>query len=152
MRTIISDSSCIISLYNAKALDLLQQVFKEIIITPTIAAEVQISLPDWITIVHNTGLIPGSFQGIVLDAGEASAISLALELQDTILIVDDLKARRVAELLSIDFMGTLGVAVEAKRRGILDSIRPLIERLRQAGLRFSSDVERQALIEANEEE
>ncbi len=150
MRTIISDSSCLISLYNAGDLELLQQVFGEVTITPIIAIEYRLPLPLWINVVANTTPIPASFQGIDLDPGEASAISLACELDNTILIIDDLKGRRVAELLSLDFMGTLGVAVEAKRLGVLSSIRPLIERLRLAGLRFSDTVDLRALAQANE--
>jgi predicted nucleic acid-binding protein len=150
MRAIISDSSCLISLFNAGELELLMKVFGEITITPVIAEEFGLPLPDWIVVVPNKVPIPSSFQGIDLDLGEASAISLARELGGAMLIVDDLKARRVAELFSIDFMGTLGVAVEAKKRGLISSIRPLIEKLRDAGLHFSLDVEQRALANANE--
>ncbi len=150
MRTIISDASCLISLYNSGDLELLQKVFGEVTITPLIAEEFRMPLPPWITVIENKGTVPSAFQGIEIDRGEASAISLALELGDAILIVDDLKARRVAELLSIEFMGTLGVAVEAKRLGILPSIRPIIQRLHDVGLWFSEGVEARALLQANE--
>ena len=150
MRTIISDSSCLIALHNAGELDLLREVFGEVTITAVIAEEYRLPLPHWLIVVSNRDPVPDSFQGIDLDPGEASAIALACELGDAVLIVDDLKARRVAELLSIDFMGTLGVAVEAKKLGVLPSIRPLIQKLRSAGLWFSAEVEQRALSEANE--
>jgi predicted nucleic acid-binding protein len=150
MRTIISDSSCLISVHNSGDIGLLQKVFGEVTITPLIAEEFQMPLPSWITVHENRGTVPSVFQGIEIDPGEASAISLALELGDAVLIVDDLKARHVAKLLSIEFMGTLGVAVEAKRLGILPSIRPIIQRLRSVGLWFSEGVEARALAQANE--
>ncbi len=150
MRSIISDSSCLISLHNSGDLDLLQKVFGEVTITPLIAEEFQLPLPPWITVMENSGTVPTFFQGIEIDAGEASAISLALELGNAVLIVDDLKARQIAERLSIEFMGTLGVAVEAKRLGILPSIRPIIQRLHSVGLWFSEGVEARALAQADE--
>ncbi len=141
MRTIISDSSCLISLHNSGDIGLLQKVFGEVTITPLIVEEFQMPLPPWITVDENRGTVPSVFQGIEIDPGEACAISLALELGDAVLIVDDLKARHVAKLLSIEFMGALGVAVEAKRLGILPSIRPIW---------FSEGVEARALAQANE--
>lgn len=50
-----------------------------------------------------------------LDPGEASAIALGSELQG-LLIVDDLKARKMASELQLDYTGTLGVLVEAKQK------------------------------------
>jgi len=49
-----------------------------------------------------------------LDKGEASAIALALEIQDSTLILDDFKARKVAEKLGLKITGTLGLMILPK--------------------------------------
>lgn len=53
--------------------------------------------------------------------GEASAIALALETADNVLILDDWKARRLAERLGLSVTGTLGVLIKAKNTGIIPS-------------------------------
>ncbi len=150
IRTVLADSSCLISLGNAGELPLLQKAFGEVLTTQIIADEVGYEFPSWIRIIHNSDPIPVSYFGVELDLGEASAIALAREMTDVVLILDDLKARRIAERLELRFMGTLGVAVQAKQKGVIPSIRPTIQKLREAGLYFSKSVESDALKEADE--
>jgi len=54
--------------------------------------------------------------------GEAAVIQLALDLPGATVVLDDLKARRVARRSSIPMTGSLGVLLHAKRRGKLDSL------------------------------
>lgn len=61
--------------------------------------------------------------------GEASAIALAVELKDCLLIVDDLKARKMAEKLNIKFTGTIGVIIDAKEAGHISFIKPILEKI-----------------------
>ncbi|WP_052297656.1 hypothetical protein [Leadbettera azotonutricia] len=49
-RVIISDTSCLISLTNIGLLDVLQQVYQSVTVTPQIAAEYGELLPSWITV------------------------------------------------------------------------------------------------------
>ncbi len=53
-----------------------------------------------------------------IDKGESSSIALALETPHSILILDDFKARKVAMLLELQFTGTIGVIVKAKREAL----------------------------------
>ena len=85
-----------------------------------------------------------------IDKGEASAIALALETQNCTIILDDYKARKIADRLGISFTGTIGVIIKAKLRGIIPSIKPFIEKIKQTDFRLSAEVELQALKEANE--
>jgi predicted nucleic acid-binding protein len=85
-----------------------------------------------------------------IDKGEASAIALALETPGSIVILDDYNARKIAERLGITFTGTIGVIVKAKLKGVISSIEPLLEKLKQTDFRLSADIEMQALKEANE--
>ena len=85
-----------------------------------------------------------------IDKGESSAIALALETPDCTVILDDYKARKVAERLGINVTGTIGVIIKAKLRGIIPSIKPLIEKIKQTDFRLSPEIELLALKEAQE--
>lgn len=72
-----------------------------------------------------------------LDAGEASAIALSLETDRSILIIDDLKGRKVAERLQLKYSGTLGLLLRAKQAGVLTALRPVLAKMRETNFRFS---------------
>ncbi len=59
---------------------------------------------------------------------------LALESQDSVVVLDDALARRVAESQGIRVIGTLGVLLNAKRAGHVSSIREHVDQLE--ALRF----------------
>jgi predicted nucleic acid-binding protein len=85
-----------------------------------------------------------------VDPGEASAIALALEKVDASLILDDLKARKLAKRLGLDVTGSVGVILRAKSLGLIPAIRPLILLIRTTSFRLSPDIERQAFLLAGE--
>ena len=85
-----------------------------------------------------------------INKGEASAIALALEIHDNIVILDDWKARKIAERLGISITGTLGVIIKAKNTGIIASIKPFLDKVRETNFRISEELEQIALKEANE--
>lgn len=59
---------------------------------------------------------------IDLDKGEASAIALSLDFDDAIIIIDDLKARKIAEKLNLKYSGTFGLILKAKQAGIIKTV------------------------------
>ncbi len=85
-----------------------------------------------------------------IDKGESSAIALALEIPNSLLILDDYKARKIAEKLNLHFTGTIGVIIKAKLKGIIPSIKPFLDKIKQTDFRLSIEIELQALKEANE--
>lgn len=87
---------------------------------------------------------------IEVDKGEASAIGLALEIDNALLILDDQKARKLAERLSLNYTGTLGILLKAKGLGILSDIRPLLQKIQQTNFRFSDKVLNDILQAADE--
>ena len=88
---------------------------------------------------------------IEADEGEASAIALAMELGNALLILDDFKARKLAAKLRLIYTGTFGVMLKAKEAGIIDAIRPIMDAIQTTNFRFSDNVFLQILREANEE-
>ena len=149
-KIIISDTSCFIVLTNIGELDLLQKVYGQIITTIDIATEFGESLPEWVEIQNVSDKYRQQLLEMQIDKGESSAIALALETPDCTVILDDIKARKIAEQLGINITGTIGVIVKAKMRGIIPSIKPLLEKIKQTDFRLSHAIELLALKEAQE--
>jgi len=83
-RVIIADTSCLIVLDNIGLLHLLQKLYQEVLITPTIASEFGKELPDWIIVEKVLDNQKMQILELELDKGEASAIALCLAQIDTI--------------------------------------------------------------------
>lgn len=85
-----------------------------------------------------------------VDEGEAEAIALAMELGDVFLILDDRKARQLALQLNLKVIGTVGMLLRAKGKGIITEIKPLLAALNQADFRISEPLIQNALRIAGE--
>ena len=149
-KLIISDTSCVITLSNIGELDLLRLLYKKIVTTPEIAAEFGESLPDWVEVISVSDKAKLELLEIQVDKGEASAIALALESENSFLILDDYKARKLAHTLKLDHTGTIGVIIAAKQKDIINSIKPILKKIKETNFRISADLELHALIQAKE--
>ncbi len=149
-RTIISDTSCFIILTNIGELELLRKVYGQIVTTPEIAAEFGEPLPEWVEIAEVKDKYRQRILELQIDKGESSAIALALETPDSVVILDDYKARKIAERLGVTLTGTIGVIIKAKLNGTISSIKPILEKIKQTDFRLSAEIETQALKEADE--
>ena len=149
-KIIISDTSCFILLSNIGELDLLKKVYGEITTTSTIAEEFGEELPSWVKIENVSDKLRLKILELQIDKGESSAIALALEISNSTVILDDYKARKVAENLGINFTGTIGVIIRAKLENIIPSIKPLLDKIKQTNFRISADIELQAYKDAKE--
>lgn len=85
-----------------------------------------------------------------LDLGEAAVIQTALDEGIGIVILDDLKARRIARLCGLAVTGTLGILLQAKAAGHLHSVRGAIQKLQQRGMWLNAKVIAVALQTAGE--
>jgi len=147
---IISDASCLIILTNIGGLDLLHKVYGKIITTVEIATEYGETLPEWVEIQVVNDKYRQQILEMQIDKGESSAIALALETPGCLIILDDYKARRIAEKLGLRITGTLGVIIKAKHQGIITSIKPILEKIKQTDFRLTRQLELIALKEARE--
>lgn len=75
---------------------------------------------------------------------------MAIELTDSVVILDDYKARKIAESLGIQIIGTIGVIIAAKKQGVIESIKPYLQKIRQTNFRISEEIEKRALEESGE--
>lgn len=121
-------------------MELLSQLYDEILITEIILEEFKESLPDSFKVVPFKDREFFSILCQQLDPGEASVISLAGEASDFLMVLDDLKGRKIAAALGFNFTGTLGLIIKAKRQGLITKIEPYVEKLIAAGIRISSQV------------
>lgn len=145
---VIADTSCFILLDKIDELTLLKSLFGHVVTTTTIAGEFGTPLPEWVNIraVKNT-----SFQSTLeIDAGEASAIALAMESEASLLIIDDSKGRKAAQRLNLNITGSLGIFLRAKREGIIPSIKPILEKVQRTNFRYSQSVLTEILSLAGE--
>jgi len=149
-KTIISDTSCFIILANISELELLHKVYGQIVTTVDIATEYGEVLPEWVEVVTVKDKYRQQLLEMQIDKGESSAIALALETPDSTIILGDYKARKIANQLGLIFTGTIGVIIKAKLNGIIPSIKPLLEKIKQTDFRISAEIELQALKEALE--
>lgn len=95
------------------------------------------------------------FQNIneIVGKGEASLITVALEQEnksEVLLLLDDLKARKLAEKFELNFTGILGVLLIAKENTIIEKIKPYTELLTKAGMRVAPKLLEKVLHQAGE--
>lgn len=137
---IVSNTSPIFYLSAIKKLDLLCQLYDEIII-PTavfneitnagntdVSAEIVPAL-SWVKVQSATDQLFINQLSAELDLGEAEAIALAIELSADRLLMDERLGRAAAVSVGLQVTGVLGVLVAAKRNNLIQAIKPLLDTL-----------------------
>jgi predicted nucleic acid-binding protein len=149
-KTIIADTSCFIILSKIGELELLHKVYGQIITTSDIEVEFGEALPEWIEIVLVKDKVKQQLLELHIDKGESSAIALALEMPNSTIVLDDIKARKIANQLGLTYTGTIGIIIKAKLLDIIPSVKPILSKIRQTNFRLSAEIEIEALRQANE--
>lgn len=149
-KAIISDTSCITLLDKICELDILRKLFGTIITSSEVAEEFGQPLPSWFHIRQlrdkNYQLLIESFVG----KGQTSAIALALESENSLLIIDDRKHRKFARQLGLSIIGTIGIIADAKLAGIIPSVKPLLAKIKVPNFRITAELELLILQKAGE--
>ena len=148
LRLIVADAGPLIVLSKLGELALLPRVFGRVCITQVVHAE---ALPDWL---HVDQVDLGSWAPLNpdIDPGEASSICLAERHADSLLIIDDKTGRQEAAARGLRFIGLVGVLREARVRGFIPQLRPLLDGLREAGYYLSDELTRRVLATVGERE
>ncbi|WP_017299853.1 DUF3368 domain-containing protein [Nodosilinea nodulosa] len=144
---VVSNAGPIIALARIEHLFLLQDLYGELVIPTAVQQEVvclptdlpgarEVKAASWIEVVGVSDSIAVSFLRERLDAGESEAIVLVLERQADLLLIDEARGRRIAQAREIPHIGTLGILVLAKRRGLVETVTPLLNQLLAAGFRM----------------
>lgn len=141
--TVVSNTSPIINLAAIGQLELLQQLYTHIIIPEQVYNEivVQGAGQPGAMAVQNTSWFERRIVGnqAALDqllarnrklhVGEAAAIMLAVEINAQRILLDESIGRAVAAELGVPVTGVLGILIAAKQRGIIPSVKPLVDDL-----------------------
>jgi len=147
---IISDTSCLILLQKIGQLDLLPKLYSQIFVTPIIEKEFGSDLPKEIRVREPLDINLLRTLSQFVDTGEASAIALAFEFENSVLVLDDRKARKFASSLGLKLTGTLGILLKAKQMGFLSSMKQVLDDLTRTDFRISQSIIDRILKEAGE--
>jgi predicted nucleic acid-binding protein len=140
-KVIISDTTCLIGLTNIGQLDILRRMYGSIIVTPEVAEEYGNSLPEWIIIKTVSDFNKTVAFNKFIDLGESSAIALAIETENALLIVDDRRARQFALGLGLKITGTLGLLIRAYENDVLRDIDSIVAGLRKTDFWLPANTE-----------
>lgn len=159
---IVSDTSPIINLAVVGQLNLLQQLYGEVIIPAAVYEEIVVigaGLPGsrevqacgWIKPIKARNETAVASLKLELDPGEAEAIALAIELKADLLLLDERKGRTIAARLGVRSIGILGTLIEAKQNGYVPAIKPILDRLiHEAGFWLQRELYEHILSSADE--
>ncbi|NET59002.1 MAG: DUF3368 domain-containing protein [Symploca sp. SIO2E6] len=106
-------------------------VYQELTVEPPVPGTVEVKTFPWIEIlsVRDCTMVEQLQNTAQLDVGESEAIALALEINAELLLIDEHRGRSEANRLGIRITGLLGVLVEAKHRGLIPAVKPLMDNL-----------------------
>ncbi|MCW7487191.1 DUF3368 domain-containing protein [Leptospira meyeri] len=140
MPDVISNTSCLILLSKIQQFGILKSLYNSVIITDTVKTEFGKNVPDFIKTKNPTQEFSVKSLEQILDSGEASTNALALESKNSLVILDDLKARKIAKNLGLKITGTLGILAKAKKLGIIEDLEKQINELQKKGIWISESV------------
>ena len=142
---VVSDTSSVSNLIQIGLVELLRDLYGEVVITPAVQRELYkidsqttlIEKLDWIKVQgpKNQKLVLELLEE--LDLGESESIVLAMEMNADYLIIDEASGRRIATELGIQITGLLGVLIQAKKLRKISEISIYVQELRKIGFRLN---------------
>jgi len=149
MPEVVTNTTPIISLLKLSKLEILKDLYSEIIVPNAVYEEVQegrnktyykdLNQFQWIQIreVVDRNSLKFFYD---LDTGEAEAIVLAKEIKAQLLIIDEKLGRYYASQAGLKITGTLGVLIKAKNAGFIKQVKPLLIELTQKEVWISENL------------
>lgn len=159
---VVSDSSPLIAFASVGQLALLRTLYGRVAIPEAVRDEVagdvaerpgsrEVLDAEWIEVIPASDTIERYLVLTLVDRGEAEAIALAIDLDAELLIADDRRARSVAEEMGVRVTGVVGVLLEAKQRGMVADVKPILDSISATvGFRMSRSFYDAALEAAGE--
>lgn len=155
---IIADSSALIALATCDGLDVILRVYDDIkvpeaVYVETVAPEKPQSDALGSFLIGRVMKVDTSRWVLAaggLGRGEIEAMALYKQLSADALLIDDHRARVIAEHNQINCIGALGLLLIAKQNGIIDEIASYIEKLRNSSIHYGDDLLNRVLKLAGE--
>ncbi len=135
---LVADSSALIALAVIDKLELLDDIFKEVYIPRAVFNEIcnkNKSQSEKLTAYCNDKVLDINSNinlNITLGLGESEAIMLYKEKNADYLLCDDKKAKKFAKSFGVNAIGSLGILLKAKEKGLITELKPLIETLKSS--------------------
>lgn len=139
---VISDTSAITNLAAIHNLQLLLQLYSQVMIPeavyreladidPPVPGTLEVQRASWLEVreIVNREVVERLQDEVRLDSGESEAIAVALELNADMLLIDERRGRAKADRLGVRITGLLGILVEAKQKNLIVAVKPLIDEL-----------------------
>lgn len=152
-KIIIADTGPLIALAILDLIKDLPQIVGEIIIPESVYNEcvADLSKPGAQEIKHALGNQQIKLHKIspskllveltsVLDQGEAEAILLYKQINADLLLIDEIKGRKVAEKQQISITGTVAILLKAKEKSVRPLVKPMIDKLLLHNYRLSNSL------------
>ena len=147
LSTLVCNCGPLIALAGIDQLSLLPHLFNTIWVPEVVHRELTGSrrfaqsnsmfVQPWLKL-RNPAMPSDAFLSAQLDPGEVSVITLARELREAEVLIDERKARRVAErVYGLRILGTGGLLLRAKVSGLIPCVRPLLNKMRKNGYHLS---------------
>lgn len=134
---VIVDTSSLIALDKIDLLSLLCKIYSEVLIPETVIKEFgDVSLPCASIKKLESNLIKLLITDLNLGRGEAEVIALASQT-GTRMMIDDLRARKIAENMGLTITGTIGFLIKAAKLGLIKSAYEKVKELRNKGFYIS---------------
>lgn len=159
MLKVVSNTTPIISLLKLSKLELLESLYKEVLVPYAVYQEIEagkkkayyqdLSKINWIKIVEIQDKKALKYF-LDLDLGEAEAIVLANEVGADLIILDEKLGRFHAKHSELKVTGTIGILLKAKSNGLIKSIKPLLQELTEKDVWISDRLINEILQKANE--
>lgn len=131
---IVCDSSTIIALERINHLWLLEKLSEDILIPHAVSKEIKtkrgINLPACLRVQEAKNKLYIRQNRKDLHIGEVEAIALAKEVRADLVILDDRKARKLAEKEGLKVSGLLALIIMAKEKGIIKRVKPIVDDLK----------------------
>ena len=140
---VVSNTTPILGLYKIGQLDLFESLFSQVIIPTAVHNEITVlgkdghdllDMVSYIKVKSVQNTLAASMLRSQLDYGEAEVVVLADELGAGVLVIDEKKARKVAQANSMNVIGTIGVLQFAKQKGLISDIKTQLDALIANGI------------------
>jgi predicted nucleic acid-binding protein len=138
---IVSNTTPLSNFLHLGQMEILKTIFKELHVPTAVHREIEAYFSgdlQWQRCLDEGFIIRTEVQTptrikelmLHLHMGEAEALCLCIENNAQLCLIDDRDARIIARLNNIPVSGTLGVLMKAKKLGMVESVKGLMDRLK----------------------
>lgn len=147
MKIVVADTGAIISLIHIGQIELIEKLFGNFFIAGAVWIELNnYDNPNFdksdLTVLKTKvkEINSKNHLSMMMDYGESESVILYEEIKADYLLIDDNKARKIAESFDINCIGTLGLLLKAKQKGLIDELKPIFKELITFGRYYSRNL------------